>query len=100
MVLKRNTPSSIPPQQERRWEIDPADNRLPGKPADERAEQRLYWAEQAHLRWKDPGFNLLRSGQLRGPGATSTNGRTTASVSTQTACGTTTIKATARSSWT
>jgi RHS repeat-associated protein len=58
------------PHTTRRWKIDPAGNRLPGKVITEQ-QQKQNWAEQVHRRWQDPEFNLLGEGsapkQQQGP---------------------------------
>jgi RHS repeat-associated protein len=58
------------PHTTRRWKIDPAGNRLPGKVITEQ-QQKQSWVEQVRQRWQDPEFNLLGEGsasqQQQGP---------------------------------
>jgi RHS repeat-associated protein len=52
------------PHTTRRWKIDPAGNRLPGKVITEQQQQQN-WVEQVRQRWQDPEFNLLGEGSAR-----------------------------------
>jgi hypothetical protein len=53
---------SLRPQELQHWALDPAGNRLPGKPENQQ-QQQDHWAGQVHRNWREQVFNLLGQGQ-------------------------------------
>ena len=59
--------SSLRPEQQTRWNIDPAGNRLPGQSSQAQNTQPE-WAAQVHAHWQQTQFNLLGQGNANNPG--------------------------------
>ena len=59
--------SSLQPEQQTRWNIDPAGNRLPGQSSQAQNTQPE-WAAQVHAHWQQTQFNLLGQGNANNPG--------------------------------
>ena len=58
--------SSLQPEQQTRWDIDPAGNRLPGVALEKQTGQPE-WAAQVHAHWQQTQFNLLGQGNANNP---------------------------------
>ena len=58
--------SSLQPEQQTRWDIDPAGNRLPGVALEKQTSQPE-WAAQVHAHWQQTQFNLLGQGNANNP---------------------------------
>ena len=58
--------SSLQPEQQTRWNIDPAGNRLPGQSSQAQNTQPE-WAAQVHAHWQQTQFNLLGQGNANNP---------------------------------